>query len=86
MKVLYRPTGITLVFCVVNMTCNTVHLVASIVTDRLLLWFVIISMLGTMILMLAVLLEMLMARDGKIRIQSFCNDEIDLIINDMCTQ
>jgi hypothetical protein len=33
-----------------------------------------------------VLLEMIMARDGVISLQAFCNDEIDAIINDICTQ
>ena len=33
-----------------------------------------------------VLLEMLMTRDGVITLQTFCSDEIDAVINDICTQ
>jgi len=33
----------------------------------------------------SVLLEMLMTRDGVIGRQSSCNDEIEFVIDDMCT-
>ena len=33
-----------------------------------------------------VLLEMLMTRDGVMTLQTFCSDEINAVINDICTQ
>ena len=51
---LSHHTGATFVLCVVNMTCNTAPSIVSVVTDRWLLCFIKINMLGAMSLMLAV--------------------------------
>ena len=87
MTVLSHPTGATFVLCVVNVTCNTVPCIHC---HRQMTSLFRNNQYARChnfdVSRFTVILEMLMARDGVIGLQPFFNDEIDFIINDICTQ